>query len=89
MAIEPIRGRSSDAMFIFKVPDYTTHMVGRRQAGEFGWIYYVERGDGTCWIYDECRIQWAQRLSRGSPLARSVRMRSKSPLRRKKLRYVR
>jgi hypothetical protein len=52
-------------MYEFKVLDYSTVMVGRRYRdtdGHGSWIYYVERGDGTRWEYEEYRVEWSEQL---------------------------
>jgi hypothetical protein len=56
------RQHTADEMVLFKVSDYTTHLVGRRYRGESGYVYYVERGDGTRWEYDAYRVQWHKLL---------------------------
>lgn len=41
-------------IYIFKVRDYTTILVGKRNVKEG--YYYVQRGDGTKYKYDDDRI---------------------------------
>ena len=50
----------TDNIFLFKVSDYTTIILGRFNEQER--YYYVERGDGTKYKYEEDRIMWKQKL---------------------------
>lgn len=55
-------------IYTFKVKDYTTILVGQyeppveseskfeRKQGYF----YVQRGDGTCYKYDDYRVEWSK-----------------------------
>jgi len=49
-------------IYQFKVKDYTTILYGQRgltKIGEMG--YYVQRGDGTRYEYQDYRIEWAKK----------------------------
>jgi len=60
----------TDEIYIFKVKDYTTEIVGRKRVDPDTFqgkdysrtFYYVERGDGTTYDYEECRVEWAKKL---------------------------
>ena len=51
---------------LFKVKDYTTVLVGRREVEKIKtgenfsnhWIFYVERGDGTRYRYSGYEVEW-------------------------------
>lgn len=47
-----------DNIYMFKVVDYTTILLGRFENGK----YFVQRGDGTKYEYDEYRIVWKRKL---------------------------
>mgnify|MGYP000889774670 CR=1 FL=1 len=50
-------------IYQFKVKDYTTILYGQRgltKIGEMG--YYVQRGDGTRYEYQDYRIEWAKKI---------------------------
>ena len=48
-------------IFLFKVRDFTTVMLGRYDPDND--CYYVERGDGTRYEYKYYRITWMQELA--------------------------
>lgn len=59
-------------MVLFKVRDYSTHIVGRfrmvkpvtlRSNVPLVKEFYVERGDGSCWSYDADRVEWFKPLT--------------------------
>lgn len=52
----PYENKDLEDVYVFKVGDYSTHMVGRfvRETNSF----YVERGDGTKWEYEMGRVEW-------------------------------
>jgi hypothetical protein len=58
-----------EGIWLFKVSDYTTILIGRRYTEEekHGYYtthgFYVERGDGTKYQYEDYRVQWAMSLS--------------------------
>jgi hypothetical protein len=59
-----MRDETKDGIYIFKVRDYTTEIVGRYNKDEG--YYYVERGDGTCYKYYppveySCRIMTSRK----------------------------
>lgn len=45
-------------IYLFKVRDYTTILLGRYDNG----VFYVQRGDGEKYEYDEDRVVWKQKL---------------------------
>lgn len=45
-------------IYLFKVSDYETVLLGRYENGKF----YVQRGDGTKYEYDEYRVVWARKI---------------------------
>ena len=45
-------------IYLFKVSDYETVLLGRYVDGNF----YVQRGDGTKYEYDEYRVIWARKI---------------------------
>ena len=47
-------------IFIFKVQDYTTELIGRYDEKEDS--YYVQRGDGTKYSYKSSRCEWVREL---------------------------
>jgi len=49
-------------VFIFKVRDYTTALLGRRLMRDCECVYYVQRGDGERYEYEDYRVEWAKRL---------------------------
>ena len=52
---------SADNIYIFKVRDYTTELVGRKNIkGDF---YYIQRGDGEMYKYDADRIVFSQKIN--------------------------
>lgn len=51
--------RNPEDIYLFKVRDYTTILVGRYENGK----YYVQRGDGTKYEYDECRVVWSKKVN--------------------------
>lgn len=48
-------------VYLFKVKDYTTILVGQRNDVEK--IFFVQRGDGTMYKYDYDRIVWSKLVS--------------------------
>lgn len=50
---------SLDNIYLFKVQDFTTILLGRFDNGK----YFVQRGDGTRYEYDEHRIVWKRKLN--------------------------
>ena len=48
-------------LFLFKVRDYTTELIGRYNAEKD--CYYVQRGDGSKYEYDTDRITWKRELN--------------------------
>ena len=49
-----------DNIFLFKVKDYTTILLGRYDDKKG--YFYVQRGDGEMYKYTEDRIVWKQKL---------------------------
>lgn len=54
-------GVVSIRLFIFKVQDYTTELIGRYNEEKD--CYYVQRGDGSKYEYDSYRIEWKRELN--------------------------
>ena len=54
-------GSFSIRLFIFKVQDYTTVLIGRYNEEKD--CYYVQRGDGTKYEYESYRIEWMRELN--------------------------
>jgi hypothetical protein len=52
---------SLDGIYLFKVSDYTTTLLGRYDEKKN--CFYVQRGDGVKYEYDEYRIVWRQKLN--------------------------
>ena len=50
-----------DKMYSFKVSDYTTEIVGRKN--EEGNFFYIQRGDGAVHKYDAGRVTQATELN--------------------------
>jgi len=51
---------NKDEIYLFKVRDYTTELLGRKNIeGDF---YYVQRGDGVMYKYDSDRIIYCKKL---------------------------
>ena len=48
-------------IFLFKVRDFTTILLGRYDNEKN--CFYIQRGDGTRYEYDEYRIVWRQKLN--------------------------
>lgn len=48
-------------LFLFKVRDYTTELIGRYDKDKD--CYYVQRGDGSKYEYDSYRITWKKELT--------------------------
>lgn len=57
-------------LYLFKVKDYTTTLVGQyvepvqaesKYDRMFGY-FFVQRGDGTRYEYDDSRIEWSKYL---------------------------
>lgn len=48
-------------VFLFKVKDYTTILVGQRNEDEK--YFFVQRGDGTMYKYNYDRIVWSKLIS--------------------------
>jgi hypothetical protein len=49
---------NNDDIYLFKVKDYTTVLLGRYKDG----IFYVQRADGFKFEYAEYRVIWKQKL---------------------------
>ena len=49
-----------DEIYIFKVRDYTTEIVGRKNVAED--FFYVQRGDGNIQRYDSYRVVSSEKL---------------------------
>lgn len=50
-------------IYIFKVKDYTTILVGQMELNEFKEkVFYIQRGDGEKHKYDEYRIEWFRHI---------------------------
>ena len=43
-------------IYIFKVKDFTTILVGQKE-GEY---FYIQRGDGEKRQYHECSVEWSK-----------------------------
>jgi hypothetical protein len=54
-------GGVSIRLFIFKVQDYTTELIGRYNKEKD--CYYVQRGDGIKYEYESYRIEWRRELN--------------------------
>lgn len=52
-----------DDIYIFKVRDYTTELVGRRNEKEG--FFYIQRGDGNIFRYDDYRITFSEKIKSG------------------------
>jgi hypothetical protein len=51
-------------IYLFKVKDYTTILVGQMEYDEFNKkVFYVQRGDGDKYKYDEYRIEWFKKIA--------------------------
>ena len=48
-------------IYIFKVSDYTTTLIGKFDKKED--CYYVQRGDGTKYYYEYWRVTWVQEIN--------------------------
>lgn len=57
---EPAISISLDDIYLFKVSDYTTILLGRFDEAKK--CFYVQRGDGKKYEYDEYRITWKEKL---------------------------
>ena len=66
--MENRRESSTDWVYLFKVRDYTTMLVGRRYWNNEckDWVYYVQRGDGTCYTYENYRVTSSELILRTS-----------------------
>lgn len=60
MASDPRGKGRSIAVWMFKVQDYTTVLVGTKEPGR----YVVERGDGTKYYYGTDEVVWSRYLGR-------------------------
>ena len=50
-----------DEIYVFKVRDYTTELVGRKNIeGDF---FYIQRGDGSVYKYDSYRVVFSKKLN--------------------------
>jgi hypothetical protein len=49
---------NNEDIYLFKVQDYTTVLLGRYKDG----IFYIQRGDGVKYEYQGYRIIWKQKL---------------------------
>lgn len=52
--------KSLDNIFLFKVKDFTTILLGRYDESHN--CYFVQRGDGMKYEYEEYRVVWKQKL---------------------------
>jgi hypothetical protein len=50
---------SNHDIYLFKVKDYTTILLGRYHDGKF----YIQRGDGVKYEYEEYRVVWKKLLN--------------------------
>ncbi|OYQ46126.1 hypothetical protein CHU92_01610 [Flavobacterium cyanobacteriorum] len=50
---------SLNNIYLFKVRDFTTTLLGRFEDGK----YFIQRGDGTKYEYDEYRVVWKRKLN--------------------------
>jgi hypothetical protein len=51
-------------IYIFKVRDYTTILVGQMVYDEFNEkVFYVQRGDGDKYKYDGYRVEWYKKVA--------------------------
>jgi hypothetical protein len=57
----PVVSGSLEDIYLFKVSDYTTILLGRYDKEKD--CFYVQRGDGVKYEYDEYRIVWRQKLN--------------------------
>jgi hypothetical protein len=49
----------SHDIYLFKVKDYSTLLLGRYNDG----VFYVQRGDGVIYEYESYRVVWKQLLN--------------------------
>lgn len=56
-----MENNSLDNIYLFKVSDYTTELLGRYD--EEKKCFYVQRGDGVRYEYDEYRVIWKHKLN--------------------------
>lgn len=54
-----------DLIYIFKVRDYSTILLGQYDADND--CYFVQRGDGEKYVYDAYRIIWKRKLECETP----------------------
>ncbi len=49
-------------IFLFKVQDYTTELIGQKygDSGAFTGGFFVQRGDGTKYEYENYRVEWSK-----------------------------
>jgi len=52
-------------IYIFKIKDYTTVMVGQMFINDTDEkAFYVQKGDGMKYVYEEYRVQWYKEVCR-------------------------
>lgn len=56
--MKPEEIKEIDNIYLFKVQDYNTILLGRYHDG----VYYIQRGDGVKYEYEEYRVVWAIKL---------------------------
>ena len=50
-------------IYQFKVKDYTTILIGQMEIDKFDEkVFYIQRGDGTKYEYDNYRIEWYKKI---------------------------
>jgi hypothetical protein len=54
-----VSGSLSHDIYLFKVKDYTTILLGRYHDGKF----YIQRGDGVKYEYEAYRVVWKRLLN--------------------------
>ena len=50
-----------DEMYLFKVDEYTTELIGRKNESEG--FFYIQRGDGFIYKYDFDRVEFSIKLN--------------------------
>ena len=51
-------------IYVFKVKDYITILIGQMKINEFNEkVFYVQRGDGNKYEYEEYRIEWYKKVA--------------------------
>lgn len=57
-------GSNDDEMVLLKLCDYKTEIMARVRVDSDGFKrYYVMRGDGRCFCYGDCGVEWSKKLS--------------------------